>query len=83
MANLVPHDFSSWMRSIEKRLNMQERRGGPSGPRQVIRDSTPTEGTWGVGDIVWYRTPVAGGFIGEVCIQAGEPGVWTTWGPIT
>lgn len=42
----------------------------------------PLAGTWSVGDIVYNTTPIAGGFIGWVCIVSGTPGTWKAFGPI-
>ena len=46
-------------------------------------DGAPTAGNWGVGDIVYALTPTASGFIGWVCVTAGTPGTWKTFGPIS
>lgn len=43
----------------------------------------PTTGTWEVGDIVFNIAPASGGFIGWVCVGAGTPGTWKTWGAIS
>jgi hypothetical protein len=44
--------------------------------------TTTTTGTWAVGDIVWNTAPTASGNIGWVCITAGTPGTWKTFGAI-
>jgi len=36
-----------------------------------------------VGDIVIDYSPTAGGFIGSVCVAAGTPGTWKTFGAIS
>jgi len=41
-----------------------------------------TAGTFNVGDIIYYATPTAGGNIGQVCVVAGTPGTWKTFGAI-
>ena len=54
--------------------------------RQLVRQSrtaAPTSGTWQLGDIVWSRTPAPSGTIGWVCVTAGTPGTWKTFGAIT
>lgn len=53
--------------------------------RIVVLDlnATPSVGTWAIGDRVEYTTPTAGGYIGEVCTTAGNPGTWKTFGAIT
>ena len=39
-------------------------------------------GAYGVGDIIWNTSPVASGNIGWVCITAGSPGTWKTFGAV-
>ena len=39
-------------------------------------------GTFNVGDILYYDTPVAAGNIGRVCVTAGTPGTWKDFGVI-
>jgi len=43
----------------------------------------PTVGTWPQGAIVYNSAPVAGGYIGWVCVKGGTPGTWKTWGVIS
>jgi len=43
----------------------------------------PSTGAHGVGEIVFNADPIAGGFIGWVCVTAGTPGTWKTWGVIS
>ena len=45
--------------------------------------NAPTTGTWNAGDIVLNSGPTAGGTIGWVCVAAGTPGTWKTFGAIT
>lgn len=45
--------------------------------------AAPTSGTWEQGRIVWNRAPAASGFIGWVCVTAGTPGTWKTFGAIS
>ena len=45
--------------------------------------AAPTTGTWERGDIVLDETPTAGSFIGWVCVTAGVPGTWKTFGAIS
>ena len=42
----------------------------------------PTTGAHAVGDIVWNLTPTPGGFAGWICVVAGTPGTWNTFGAI-
>jgi len=45
--------------------------------------AAPTSGTYVVGDIVYNNAPTAGGTIGFVCVTAGTPGTWKTFGAIS
>ena len=45
-----------------------------------IADSIPTEGDYNVGDIVIKATQVEHAAIGWICIEAGNPGVWSEFG---
>lgn len=45
--------------------------------------AAPTTGTYKRGDIVLNNAPSASGFIGWVCVTAGTPGTWKTWGVIS
>jgi hypothetical protein len=47
------------------------------------RNAAPTNGNWAIGDRVEYTTPTAGGFLGAVCVVAGNPGTWKTFGAVT
>ena len=46
------------------------------------RSSAPGSGTWAVGDTVINTAPAAGGEIGWVCVGAGTPGTWKSYGTI-
>lgn len=43
----------------------------------------PGSGTWSQGTKVYNRYPLAGGFLGWVCVISGTPGTWKTFGPVT
>lgn len=45
--------------------------------------AAPVSGTYAVGSIVYNSAPTAGGFIGWVCVTAGTPGTWKTFGAIS
>lgn len=47
------------------------------------RTAAPTAGTYQLGDRVDHAEPAASGFMGWVCVAAGSPGTWKTWGAIT
>lgn len=48
-----------------------------------LSSSTPSAGTWHVGDIVYNTAPASAGYIGWVCTVAGSPGTWKTFGLIS
>jgi len=43
----------------------------------------PAVGTWRVGQKFFNRSPSASGTIGWVCVTAGTPGIWKSFGVIT
>lgn len=45
-------------------------------------NAAPTSGDWAYGDIVFTNTPVGGGAIGWVCVEAGTPGKWRSFGTV-
>lgn len=49
----------------------------------AARASAPGTGTHAVGEVVFNVDPIATGFIGWVCVTAGTPGTWKTWGVIS
>lgn len=51
-------------------------------PARTFGTAAPTAGTWRLGDIVWHSAPAAAGTIGWVCVTAGTPGTWKTFGAI-
>ena len=52
------------------------------GVRMEASAAAPTVAPALRGDIVWNNTPAAGGQIGFVCVVAGTPGTWKTFGLI-
>jgi hypothetical protein len=44
--------------------------------------AAPTTGAWSVGDTIWNTAPTASGNMGWVCVTAGSPGTWKTFGSI-
>ena len=52
-------------------------------PGQDTGTAAPTTGTWALGWIRWNTTPTAGGNVGWICVQAGPPGNWSIFGPIS
>lgn len=55
--------------------------GGPG----IVGSGTtaPTTGSYAAGAIWLHTAPVAGGFIGWVCVSDGAPGTWKTFGAIS
>jgi parallel beta-helix repeat protein len=51
--------------------------------RRIRFDSAaPTTGTWTQGDIVFAKSPTAGGKAGWTCVTSGSPGTWKGFGVI-
>jgi hypothetical protein len=44
--------------------------------------AAPTGGTWKVGRKIYNDAPVASGTLGWICITAGTPGTWKTFGTV-
>ena len=44
--------------------------------------AAPTTGTWARGEYVYNSAPAASGNVGWICVTAGTPGTWKTWGTI-
>jgi len=53
------------------------------GHLHIYSDTSPDNGTYKTGDIVWNTAPRTGGYVGWVCVRAGSPGEWNPFGPIT
>lgn len=47
-----------------------------------LAPAAPTAGSWLAGDFFENSAPVAGGFMGWVCVSAGTPGTWKGYGAI-
>ena len=45
--------------------------------------AAPTAGSYALGDIVWNSNPQPTGYVGWVCIRAGTPGLWKSFGQIS
>ena len=54
----------------------------PYGNRVFWDTNIPTAGTYKKDDIVYLTNRAVGGTIGAVCVEAGTPGVWKTFGTI-
>ena len=44
--------------------------------------AAPTVGAHNTGDIIWNSEPQVNAYVGWVCVQAGDPGVWQPFGKI-
>lgn len=55
---------------------------GVNARRRTTGTAAPTTGAWAQGDIVWNLNASASGKIGWVCVTAGTPGTWKTFGAI-
>lgn len=60
--------------AVEKRLVFNKIR--------ETRSSTPTIGTYQIGDLVWNSSPTPGNYVGWICTASGTPGVWHAFGLI-
>lgn len=56
--------------------------GNTWNPRDAWSFAAPTTGTWARGDKVYNTAPTAGGNVGWVCVTAGTPGIWKSFGTI-
>ena len=82
----VTNDVNSPDGFINNSFNLYNstNKGGWVRANKVLYNTAPpTGGTWAVGDIVYHTAPGAGSFIGWVCVTAGSPGTWKTFGAIT
>lgn len=48
----------------------------------ISTNGIPSRGIWRKGDIAWCEHPEPSGFIGWVCVQGGNPGIWKPFGYI-
>jgi len=49
---------------------------------QLYAPAPPKEGNYTVGDIVWNANPKVNGYVGWMCLKAGNPGTWYPFGEI-
>jgi hypothetical protein len=50
---------------------------------QTAAAAAPVGGAHTVGEIVWNTVPTSHGYVGWVCITAGTPGTWNTFGLVS
>jgi hypothetical protein len=53
-----------------------------NGKLQKYAAAFPTSGSFNTGDIIWNTEPRVNSFVGWVCIQSGDPGLWSPFGKI-
>jgi hypothetical protein len=72
----------------DKGITVQTRNGTlysgivQNGHKILYGTAAPSNGTWAVGDRIVNSSPAAGGSEGWVCVSAGSPGTWKTYGTI-
>ncbi len=54
----------------------------PVGRQELFRSTSPNVGSCNVGDITWNTAPALNAYAGWVCITAGSPGTWASFGLI-
>ena len=65
------------------RWNVQDRmRVREGGGVEIFAATAPAKDAWSVGDMTWNTVPGAGKPIGWVCVAAGAPGQWASFGTI-
>lgn len=56
--------------------------GNINGSTKNYLNAPPIYGSWKKGDLVYFSSPSAGGYIGAVCTADGTPGTWKKFGAI-
>lgn len=64
--------------TIQFLMTLQSALKGPGS-----HSAAPSSGTHVQGEVIFNADPVAAGFIGWVCVTAGSPGTWKSWGAIS
>ena len=86
MKEIVPRpplgvDLDSLTRTTQEICDVLRKWGGVDG--LSFGTAAPVSGTYSAGNIVFNSAPVAGGTVGWVCVTAGTPGTWKTFGDIS
>ena len=77
------HDGSGVVQPIQLHIQNYGVNGFSNKLFSYWKDITaPTTGTHTVGEIVYSSAPVAGGYLGWVCVVSGSPGIWKGFGLI-
>jgi len=74
---------NSWDSATPFLLSAFSRTSSTHDQAEVRYPAAPTILTWTRGDIVYNEEPSASGSIGFVCVTAGTPGTWKTFGAIS
>ena len=53
------------------------------GKKFEVDNNYPSSGSYAHGDIVWNSNPKATSYVGWVCVRAGTPGEWKSFGQIS
>ena len=53
------------------------------GRLQMYASAAPTNGAYRQGDIVWNENATPGRHVGWICVRAGNPGSWATFGMVS
>lgn len=73
--------YRSTVTNLVSQLNPTQ---GATVTKSITYNSTiPANGYYNVGDIIYFTSPSAGGYIGAVCVTAGSPGTWKNFGSIS
>jgi len=51
--------------------------------KQESGEESPSQGNYRKGDIVWNTDPKPTGYVGWICVRAGQPGDWKPFGQIS
>lgn len=54
-----------------------------AGRKFMVSGDTPNSGSYTQGDTIWNSNPTPGNVMGWICVKAGSPGVWKSFGSIS
>lgn len=54
-----------------------------AGRKFLVSQDIPNSGSYSQGDTIWNANPTPGNVMGWVCVKAGTPGVWKSFGSIS
>ena len=77
-------DYDIYRNNVTNLVSQLNPVQGASTTKSIMHStSVPATGHYNVGDIVFFTSPSAGGYIGAVCVTAGSPGTWKNFGSIS